>query len=108
MPTPEPKTTEPKTTESVFRQGFEAGWGAKASERIYTEQEEADEAWAESGLQSPPAADQDTPADLARALEAGVALVQALVDARLAGTSMVEASLSLEDWAVAAADLLPE
>ena len=53
-------------------------------------------------------ADGDTTADLARALEAGVALVQALVDARRAGTSMVEASLSLEDWAVAAADLLPE
>lgn len=96
-------------TETVFRQGFEAGWGAKASERIYSEEEEADEAWSESGLQSPTDdTTHDTPADLARALEAGVALVQALVDARLAGTSMVEASLSLEDWAVAAADLLPE
>ena len=50
----------------------------------------------------------DTPADMARALEAAVALVQALSDARLAGTSMVDASLALEDWAVAAADLLPD
>lgn len=51
---------------------------------------------------------EDTPADLGRALEAGVGLVQALVEARHAGVSMVEASLNLEDWAVNASDLLPD
>lgn len=48
------------------------------------------------------------PVDLEAALEAGVAHVQTLTDARQAGTSMVEASTLLEDWAVAAADLLPD
>ncbi|UTC29097.1 hypothetical protein BAMBUS_00140 [Brevundimonas phage vB_BpoS-Bambus] len=52
--------------------------------------------------------DRAFPVDLEAALEAGVAHVQALTDARQAGTSMVEASTLLEDWAVAAADLLPD
>lgn len=48
------------------------------------------------------------PADLEAALETGVAHVQALTDARRDGASMVETSILLEDWAVAAANLLPE
>lgn len=48
------------------------------------------------------------PADLESALESAIAHVQALTDARRDGASMVEASVLLEDWAVAAADLLPD
>ncbi|UTC28651.1 hypothetical protein MARCHEWKA_01380 [Brevundimonas phage vB_BpoS-Marchewka] len=42
------------------------------------------------------------------ALETAIVHIQALTDARQAGASMVEASTLLEDWAVAAADLLPD
>lgn len=45
---------------------------------------------------------------LESALEDAIAHVQALTDARRDGASMVEASVLLEDWAVAAADLLPD
>ncbi|UTC28492.1 hypothetical protein GURKE_04900 [Brevundimonas phage vB_BpoS-Gurke] len=45
---------------------------------------------------------------LLSAVEAAVETIQKLTDARQAGTSMVEASTILEDWAVAASEFLPD
>ncbi|USN15602.1 hypothetical protein KIKIMORA_04840 [Brevundimonas phage vB_BpoS-Kikimora] len=45
---------------------------------------------------------------LLRAVESAVESIQALTDARQAGTSMVEASTILEDWAAAASEFLPD